>query len=487
MWRRAVALLLLLTAPAAAPAQRGGFVDTDTPVSPAGVRARIDLPPHQCMRNVGGSDGAGLCVYTSGEMAGRWQYVPELDGFQDYMRTVPGGGTPQKFERDLQNYCRQKGVPVPPHVQHTGGDVAFLEACFKTRRMPCMTYSGRDNFYPSYVPHMVSGVHLDAQAGAVMDNNRPGKTTWMSRAAFLERWKEKGGWAYAWLAPPPPPDPGGAAPGPPGPGPAPPPAPVRPRPRPCPCPGDDLADWPVIGQPAGDDYEWRATADPGCWNLYRGGRLAGSWCGGKWYPEAGGGQVWATPRGSPPVAPPTVAGVEATALQQIGVRYWVDGVEVTRDQAFAALGAEIPDDAGRFFLTHVGDKGEGAAAVARLKADPVIGRFAVGLHLRTIGPESWIARERLRPGIAFQQPAERGGKVECFATDPTDPKLAEAVRRCMDPDYRPAPEPAPGPRPWPGPSPGPAPKPRPPCPPRDVPGPVAALAVLGWLITRKPK
>jgi hypothetical protein len=41
--------------------------------------------------------------------------------------------------------------------------------------------------------------------GAIIDNNRPGVWVWMTRAEFLDRWRDmQGGWAIVFLDPPPP-------------------------------------------------------------------------------------------------------------------------------------------------------------------------------------------------------------------------------------------------------------------------------------------
>jgi hypothetical protein len=55
---------------------------------------------------------------------------------------------------------------------------------------------------------MVNLAHLDAERGAIIDNNRPGSWVWMTRAEFLARWRgNSGGWAIVFLAAPPPPHP----------------------------------------------------------------------------------------------------------------------------------------------------------------------------------------------------------------------------------------------------------------------------------------
>jgi hypothetical protein len=67
------------------------FQPTKTPLSPDGHRAVIDLPSSLHMKNVGGSDGAGLCVYTSVTHAARWQNLPQMDGFRKWAERRPGG------------------------------------------------------------------------------------------------------------------------------------------------------------------------------------------------------------------------------------------------------------------------------------------------------------------------------------------------------------------------------------------------------------
>lgn len=201
--------IFLLLAPAAGLA---GFTPSPSPEN-AGTRATCDLPAGQHMKNTGGSDGlrgpgsgSGLCVFTSVEMASRWQGVRDLAGFQQWMTRRPGGGWPQKLDEMLAQFCRERGVAVPSYIQHTGGDEQFLELALKTGRMPCITYAGRDDFYRGRIAHMVDLAHLDASAGAIIDNNRPGVWLWMTRSELLSRWRDMdGGWAVVLLGPPPPP------------------------------------------------------------------------------------------------------------------------------------------------------------------------------------------------------------------------------------------------------------------------------------------
>mgnify|MGYP002778048846 CR=1 FL=1 len=190
------------------------FNPTRGPVSADGVRATCDLPASLHIRNVGGSDGAGLCVFTSAQHAATWQHVRSLDGFREWMRRRPGGGWPEKFDQMVAAFCREKKVAIPQYQQHTGGDDEWLDLAMKTGRLVSVTYAGMDDFYrdrwgrPAAVAHMVNLAHLDATRAAIIDNNRPGVWVWMTRAEFLKRWRDmNGGWAFVLLDAPPPPHP----------------------------------------------------------------------------------------------------------------------------------------------------------------------------------------------------------------------------------------------------------------------------------------
>ena len=170
-----------------------------------------DLPTDLRAKNVGGRDGAGLCVFTSIMHSARYQNERRLWDFQAQMKKEPGGGYPEKVDRMVEKYGRGT-----QYVQHQGGDLEFLFRALQSGRMPSVTYSGRDPHYGRQrVSHMVNLVHLDPpgsspRLAAVLDNNYVGETqlVWMTAEEFVSRWKDmSGGWAVVLLAPPPPPVP----------------------------------------------------------------------------------------------------------------------------------------------------------------------------------------------------------------------------------------------------------------------------------------
>ncbi len=172
-----------------------------------GRAIRTHLPEERHLKNVGGSDGAGLCVFASISHAGDYQNDPVSAKIFQWMRQYPGGGYPSKVDAMMRRLADSLGVPVPLYVQHTGGDARFLELALHTGRYPCVTYDGRDGvYYRGPIAHMVNLVYLNEDRAAIHDNNYPGRYLWMTRDQFLARWRGNGGgWAVVLLAPPPPP------------------------------------------------------------------------------------------------------------------------------------------------------------------------------------------------------------------------------------------------------------------------------------------
>lgn len=189
------------------------------PISPDGQEEiQCDLPGELHKRNTGGigprgpGSGAGLCVFTSIEHSAIHQNVPELLGFQKWMTHRPGGGYPEKVDKMVSVFCKERGVPVPRYLQVEGGDMEILKLACKTGRMPGVTYcwSPTGRYSGKYIAHMVNIVHASDEWACVLDNNYPGEDRyeWMSWSEFRKTFMGNGGgWAVILLPPGPPPAP----------------------------------------------------------------------------------------------------------------------------------------------------------------------------------------------------------------------------------------------------------------------------------------
>lgn len=503
-------ILFLLLASGVVAQAPSGFVVTKEPAL-NGVRVTADLPAGQHHRNVGGSDGAGLCVYTSAWHAAIWQSVADMYAFRDWMRQRPGGSYPDKFDATLAAYCKQKGIPLPQYVQHTGGDVEFLKLGLKTGRMMCITYCGVDGpegYGSEVIAHMVNLVHLDDSIACILDNNFPGRFLWMPAADLIARWRgvQKdgrpfqvrvgparwmpvgGGWAIALLASPPPP------------------YPTMPASVVCPC-GDDCkcakGDCPAkcpaaprvivgqcangqcqipstsasqtstpLGTPPSDRHEWGYFPELG---LY-GWRLK---------TEA---PVLAQRPERPPqiVADPFPGGVVSDKL--FAPPSWsISGRPCTKDEAISAL--SLIDDSSRWSLAAVGDK----SFCLRVREDvaKLPGDVKNKVHVQCYTPEEWqVSQFRLLPGVTLRKPAV--GRIGADAGAVTQSGYSPAaLDALLAPILGVVPQPMPGPAPVPTPAPGPdvQPKPSPvPAPAPDRSGLIAlliaALALLAAIFRR---
>lgn len=441
MKRIALAIVLLLSSTLLA------FDPTPVPVSPDGINAVIDLPTSQHMRNTGGSDGSGLCVYTAVTMAARWQNVTSMFDFRKFAEGRPGGSYPEKLASDIKTYSARNGRRPEPYVQHTGGDETFLDLCMKTRRAACITYAGNgDGFYDSTVAHMLLLAELDATHAATIDNNRPGFFIWMTRTQLLARWKGLnddgtpslvpfhnglrlswapvgGGWMFAWLAPPPPPV-----------------APTAVPPIPAPKP---LYVWEreLIGDGLSEN-----DLKP-YWFLYRAGELVyvvepdGSWHKADGRVDGG---VIVPPAGVP--SPPFEAsddfnkGIHFTKLRT-GCRYWVGETECSRAKAYAAVSdpGDLIDDSDKYHLSIIGDK----TLVDKWFAGP-LAKYTKRLHVQCVASDSWIAKERLHSAVTLQEPAKIGGRIVGTAIGATLESVSSILADVFDP---PAPKPIDPPKP----------------------------------------
>lgn len=146
-------------------------------------------------------------------------------------------------------------------------------------------------------------------------------------------------------------------------------------------------------------------------------------------------------------------GVESGKIHS-APRYAINGVEVTKAQAVAAMGGgPLSDDSDHWHLTAVGDEG----FVARVKGD--LGRLApearAKLHFQGYGPADWpVAQFKLAEGVTLRRPSATRvsadvGSIPRAAYTPE--KLAALLSAPGGP--LPAPQPQPQPQPEPTPSP----------------------------------
>jgi hypothetical protein len=185
----------------------GDRITIGGPTAPDGkTEVACDLPVDLRTKNVGGRDGAGLCVFSSIGHSARWQHETRLEDFQQKMRAEPGGGYPEKVDAMIAKY----GAGTA-YLQYEGKDPQILEQALASGRMPAVTYNGHDPHYGNAtIAHMVNLVFLDDRWACVLDNNfvEENSLVWLSRHDFLQRWTGgRSGWVVVLLAPPPPPVP----------------------------------------------------------------------------------------------------------------------------------------------------------------------------------------------------------------------------------------------------------------------------------------
>lgn len=182
--------------------------------APDGTPIHCDLPADQHCKNIS-SRGQGCCVQTSINHSARWQNVPALIGFHQWVREkgIPGGAYPGAVDQRLPRCAKERGYPVPPYIQiQNSRDLEILRLACKTGRMPAVTYSrsptGR--YGGGRIAHMVSMLHCDQKYVGILDNNYVGadKIEWMDpEKEFLNVCNPSGYWAVILLDPPPPPPP----------------------------------------------------------------------------------------------------------------------------------------------------------------------------------------------------------------------------------------------------------------------------------------
>lgn len=432
---------------------------TETPTSPTGKRAAVDLPANLHIKNVGGRDGAGLCVFTSVELAAIYQNETRFFGFQKWMTKHLGGGWPDKLDQMIRKFCAERGVEVPVYLQHTGGDDSILDLAIRTGRMPAITYAGRDDYYRGRIAHMVDLAHLDEIDAAIIDNNRPGKWVWMTRTELLSRWRDNdGGWLVVLLASPPPPSPANEksfeqCPG-----------------GRCPIAGPKVSHEDLVALVEaggygvlviGEHVTFDTPAVP--YAVVKSTDFPQKKCGVYDCWRSNGVAVMKlrieflepvlTPRRSEAVD--QNFGIDSSKIHQGTPSYSISGVGVDRAHFMSAM---LTDDSTRLHLTIVTDDDAARrAAVAAIAGLP--GRERV--HVQGYRSSDWPVQARgLKPGITLRRPRSAGA-VEVFHSAEVSPAIAGEALTRSDPNYTPPAPPAPQ-NPFPLPMPGPAtPTPRP--------------------------
>lgn len=474
------------------------IVTTDVPYY-KGRRVTIDLPNSQHKRNVGGSDGNGLCVYTSFHHSVAWASVRELLDFRSYTERYPGGSWPEKFDATLRAYCREKGVAVPPYIQSEGGDVEILELALKTGRAPAITYCGVDPFYGGQVvAHMVSLVYLDSEWGCILDNNEPGRYRWLLRKELLARWKGVktdgtpylardrfgrrfpvgGGWCIVPLESPPAPYL------------SPPPVqelaygqncangrcgiPSYPLTVPGPSVVPSRLNTGPIGSPPTANHEWGQFGD-GVWGWKL--KVPGT------ERAVGADAEELKPGAEESPFPPD--GVNSERLRQ-EQKCSISGQPSTKAQVvYALVGDNLIDDSGRWNLAIVGP----VEFHARLKSqvDSLDSAVKSKLHVKYYLPTDWhVSQFGLNTGVTLRTPAKNRLSDEVGTVSATDWK-PESLTKLLEHKGGPTPKPEPPPEPKPAP-----PSPSDPTPPAlpskpALPAPLLALLILAGLYLILPK
>lgn len=181
-----------------------------------GVSITADLPGNQHIRNIGSKiDDAGMCVFSSIEMAALHAGLEQMRGWRDWCAArYPGGGWPEKVDRCLADWFKAKNIAPIPYLNADGLNSAkvaeILDLCDKTGRMACSTY-GYSPRYGQRIQHMVCFPAFKDKYGVVLDNNFPGETAyeWVQRKELVRRsiYPNPSAWIFVWLHQGPPPSP----------------------------------------------------------------------------------------------------------------------------------------------------------------------------------------------------------------------------------------------------------------------------------------
>lgn len=185
----------------------GGNVHED------GTEIHCDLPGAYHRRNTS-SWGLGNCVFTSIGHSAEWHNVPALREFAKWIveKGIPGGGHPDKVDDLIPKMAADRGLPTPPYLNVTSGDIELLKRACQAGYLVAVTYSksptGR--YGGGKISHMVSLVHADDRHFVILDNNYPGVDAyeWVTPEEFQKTCQLGGNyWAVILLNAPPPPVP----------------------------------------------------------------------------------------------------------------------------------------------------------------------------------------------------------------------------------------------------------------------------------------
>jgi len=163
-------------------------------------QVQADLPVSLRLKNIGGTDGAGLCVFTSITHAARYQNELGLWDFQKQMSRERGGGWPQKVDQMIAKYS-----PSTQYLQYEGRDPSIIKAALASGRIVCVTWDGYKDphYHGQHISHMVNCVEYTDTEVVLLDNNFIGddQLLKMTPQDFLTGWIDgQSGWAIVLLA-----------------------------------------------------------------------------------------------------------------------------------------------------------------------------------------------------------------------------------------------------------------------------------------------
>jgi hypothetical protein len=142
--------------------------------------------------------------------SGLWHDEPVFSGLFEFMFSRPGGGYPQKVDRMVAAFCKDKKLSRPDYIQVEGSDVEILRSACRAGLMPAVTYyrSPTGRYGGRRISHMVSLVAAGERWFAILDNNYPKSYEWLAPDEFRQCYTGGGsGWAVILLRPGPPPVP----------------------------------------------------------------------------------------------------------------------------------------------------------------------------------------------------------------------------------------------------------------------------------------